>query len=112
MGKSLKALGDEVKVDGNIIKGCQSKVWLTTDTEGDKVIFKADSDAILVKGLVFMLIRVLSNQKPDDIINADLSFMKEIGLDQMLSMTRSNGLAAMIKQMKMYAIAYKAKLAV
>ncbi len=99
------------KVDENIIKGCQSKVWLSTDLADDKLIqFKADSDAILVKGLVFMLVRILSNRTPQEILDTDLFFMEKIGLNQMLSMTRSNGLASMIKQMKMYALAYQAKL--
>ena len=112
LGKSLEPLVEQYKIDENIIKGCQSKVWLITDVEGDKIIFKGDSDAILVKGLVQMLIRILSNKTPDEIINTDLTFVKSIGLNQMLSMTRSNGLASMIKQMKMYALAYKAKLGV
>jgi len=112
LGKSLPKLDDTYKLDTNLIKGCQSNVWLTTDVEEGKIIFSGDSDAILVKGLVQMLIRVLSGKSPDEIIETDLFFIKEVGLNQMLSMTRSNGLVSMVKQMKMYALAYKAKLGV
>ena len=112
IGKSLSGLDDVYKLDSNLIKGCQSKVWLITDVEDGKIIFDGDSDAILVKGLVQMLIRILSGKSPDEIIETDLFFIKEIGLNQMLSMTRSNGLVSMVKQMKMYALAYKAKLGV
>lgn len=112
LGKGLGSIEDAYKIDENLIKGCQSKVWLITDVEDDKIVFKGDSDAILVKGLVQMLIRILSGKTPDEIINTELSFIKEIGLNQMLSMTRSNGLVSMVKQMKMYALAYKAKLGV
>lgn len=112
LGKSLSKLDEVYKLDSNLIKGCQSKVWLTTDVEDGKIIFNGDSDAILVKGLVQMLIRILSGKSPDEIIETDLFFIKDIGLNQMLSMTRSNGLVSMVKQMKMYALAYKAKLGV
>lgn len=111
LGKDLAPLEEQYKIDENLIKGCQSKVWLITDVDDHgHIIFKGDSDAILVKGLVKMLIRVLSGKKPDEIIDTELSFIKEIGLNQMLSMTRSNGLVSMVKQMKLYALAYKAKL--
>lgn len=112
LGKGLGTLDDQFKIDENIIKGCQSNVWLITDVEDGKIVFKGDSDAILVKGLVHMLIRILSYKTPDEIIGTDLSFINEIGLNQMLSMTRSNGLVSMVKQMKLYALAYKAKLGV
>lgn len=112
LGKSLPTLAGQYKIDENLIKGCQSKVWLITDVEDGAIVFKGDSDAILVKGLVQMLIRVLSGKTPDEIINTELSFIQEIGLNQMLSMTRSNGLVSMVKQMKIYALAYKAKLGV
>ncbi|MFT5914788.1 MAG: cysteine desulfuration protein SufE [Flammeovirgaceae bacterium] len=111
LGKSLETMEESKKVDENIIKGCQSKVWLATDLADDKFIqFKADSDAIMVKGLVFMLVRILSNRTPQEILDTELFFMEKVGLNQMLSMTRSNGLASMIKQMKLYALAYQAKL--
>jgi cysteine desulfuration protein SufE len=92
------------------IKGCQSNLWLTADLENDRVVFKADSDSSIVKGLVFLMMRVFSGQKPDDILNAKLDFLDKIGLKQHLAQTRQNGLAAMIKQMRMYALAYKLKL--
>jgi cysteine desulfuration protein SufE len=92
------------------IKGCQSSVWLLTDIEDGKIKFKADSDSTIVKGLIALLIRVLSGQSPDDILNAKLDFIEKIGLRKHLAQTRSNGLSAMIKQMKMYALAYKTKL--
>lgn len=92
------------------IKGCQSSVWLVTELEDGKINFKADSDSTIVKGLIALLIRVLSGQKPDEIINAKLGFIDKLGLRQHLAATRSNGLSAMIKQMKMYALAYKTKL--
>lgn len=110
MGKTLEPLNSEHKVDSNLIKGCQSKVWLHPELEGDKIRFDADSDALIVRGIVSLLVRILSEKKPDEIINTDLFFIKDIGLDQMLSMTRSNGLMAMVKQMKLYALAYKAKM--
>ncbi|MDA0972411.1 MAG: SufE family protein [Bacteroidetes bacterium] len=106
MGKDLKALPEADHTEDNIIKGCQSKVWLTASKSSDgHVHFLADSDAIITKGLVSMMIQVLSDASPEEILNADLSFIKEIGLQEHLSPTRSNGLAAMVKQMKMYALA-------
>jgi len=110
LGKSLPMIDSQHKTDENIIKGCQSKVWVYGELAGDKVIFTADSDAIITKGIVALMVRVLSNQTPDDILNADLHFIDEIGLKEHLSPTRANGLLAMIKQMKFYALAYKSKL--
>lgn len=109
LGKKLEPLDDSHKTAENIIKGCQSQVWLISKLEDGKVFFTADSDAIIVKGLASLLIRVLSGQSPDDIINTDLNFLEKIGMMQHLSPTRSNGLASMVKQMKLHALAYKAK---
>lgn len=109
LGKKLGTIEDEYKIPENIIKGCQSNVWLIANkTAENTVIFRADSEAIIVKGLVYMLLMVLSNQKAQDIINADLYFIEKIGMSQHLSPTRSNGLVSMIKQMKFYAIAMSA----
>ncbi len=109
LGKKLAPLQDEHKKDENKVKGCQSTVWLVAYYEGGKVMYKAESDAVIVKGLISMLIRVLSKQTPDDILNAKLDFIKEIGMMSHLAQTRSNGLLSMVKQMKNYALAYKAK---
>jgi cysteine desulfuration protein SufE len=109
LGKKLPPLEDEHKRDENKVKGCQSTVWLVADYEGGKVMYKAESDAVIVKGLISMLIRVLSKQSPDDILNAKLDFIKEIGMMSHLAQTRSNGLLAMVKQMKNYALAFKTK---
>ena len=108
-GKSLKMIDPKYKVQNNLISGCQSRVWLHAWYEGGKVYFAADSDAVITKGLISLMIRVLDGQSPDDIINADLSFIDSIGLKEHLSPTRSNGLVSMIKQMKLYALAFKAK---
>lgn len=108
-GNSLEPLNEKYKTPQNIIEGCQSRVWLHADLINGRVIFDGDSDAVLVKGIVSLLIKVLSRQTPDDIINTDLYFIEKIGLREHLSPTRSNGLLAMVKQMKLYAIAYKAK---
>ena len=108
MGKKLKPLDDQYKVEENIIKGCQSTVWLASSFEDGKVFFKADSDAIIVKGLVSMLIEVLSGHKPEEVLAAKMDFIKDIGMMSHLAQTRSNGLLAMIKQMKNYALAYQA----
>jgi cysteine desulfuration protein SufE len=108
LGKKLKPLDDQYKVEENIIKGCQSTVWLASSFEDGKVIFKADSDAIIVKGLVSMLIEVLSGHKPEEVLDAKMDFIKDIGMMSHLAQTRSNGLLAMIKQMKNYALAYLA----
>ena len=109
LGKSLSKLSDNYKIEENKIKGCQSQVWLVSNFENGKVYFEGDSDALIVKGLVSMLIRVYSGQTPDDIISNDLRLMNEIGLQQHLSPTRSNGLASMLKQIKYHALAYKTK---
>jgi cysteine desulfuration protein SufE len=109
LGKKLKGLPEEQKTEDNIIKGCQSRVWLNAGEENGKLIFEADSEAIIVKGLVNMLIRVLSNHTPTEIAEADLYFIDKIGMTSHLAQTRSNGLASMVKQMKNYAIAYRLK---
>jgi len=111
LGKELKGLEDEIKTDDRLIKGCQSRVWLYSSLENEKVIYKADSDAIITKGIVALLIRVLSNQTPDEIINTELEFINKIGLKEHLSPTRANGLVSMIKQMKLDALALKSKVA-
>mgnify|MGYP000672646248 FL=1 len=108
-GNSLPALDEKYKTPENIIEGCQSRVWVHANYENGIITFEADSDAIIVKGIISLLIRVLSGQTPDDILNADLYFIDEIGLKEHLSPTRSNGLLAMVKQIKMYALAFKAK---
>ncbi|WP_462281049.1 SufE family protein [Salinivirga cyanobacteriivorans] len=108
-GKELTGLKDEHRTDNNVISGCQSKVWLHAEYEEGKIKFTADSDAVLTKGLVALVIKVFSNEKPDTIINAEPWFIKEIGLEENLSPTRSNGLNAMLKQIKFYAMAFKAK---
>jgi cysteine desulfuration protein SufE len=109
LGKDLPQIADHYKTDDYVIKGCQSQVWLNADYSDGIITFSADSDAIITKGMVSLLVRVLSGQKPDDIIDADLHFIKEIGLDQHLSPTRANGLLAMVKKMKLFAMAYQAK---
>ena len=111
LGSEQEPLPEQYKVESNLIDGCQSRVWLQADlTSEGKIHFQAESDALIVKGIVTLLIRVLDNQTPDDILNADLHFIEDIGLKEHLSPTRSNGLLAMMKQMKMYAIAFKAKM--
>ena len=107
LGKSLPLIDSNYKTDDNIIKGCQSKVWLQADFKQDKVIFTADSDAIITKGIVAILIRVFTNQTPQAILAANTDFIDAIGLKEHLSPTRANGLVSMIKQIKMYAIAYQ-----
>ncbi len=109
LGKSLPKIKEEYKTDDRIIKGCQSKVWLHSDLNDGKIIFTADSDAIITKGMVALMIRVLSGHKPEEIINADLSFIDKIGLKEHLSPTRANGLVSMIKQMKLDALALSKK---
>jgi cysteine desulfuration protein SufE len=109
LGKKLTKLADEYKTEDNIIKGCQSTVWLHAYMSDDKLIFEADSEAIIVKGLVSMLVKVLTNHTPNEIMNADLYFIEKVGLASHLAQTRSNGLASMVKQMKAYAVAYQAK---
>lgn len=110
LGKSLPLIASEFKSDDFIIKGCQSKVWVHADLQGTKLIFTADSDAIITKGIIAILIRVYSNQHPDEILNANNNFIDKIGLKEHLSPTRANGLVSMIKQMKMYALAFKTQL--
>jgi len=109
IGKSLPMIDEKYKTDQYLISGCQSRVWLSAEMKDEKVLFKAESDAIITKGIVNILIRVLSNQTPDDIIKTDLGFLDKIGLKEHLSPTRSNGLTSMIKQMKLYAVVFKAK---
>lgn len=110
LGKTLPLIDSQYKTEDNIIKGCQSKVWVHAEMKDDKVVFTADSDAIITKGIIAILIRVFSNQHPKDIIDADTSFIDDIGLKEHLSPTRANGLVSMIKQIKMYAIAYQTQL--
>ena len=107
LGKSLPLIDAKYKTDENIIKGCQSKVWLHSEFKNDKVIFSADSDAIITKGIVALLVRVFSNQSPQEILSANTDFIDAIGLKEHLSPTRANGLVSMIKQIKMYALAYQ-----
>lgn len=109
LGKSLPLIDEQYKTEDNIIKGCQSKVWLHADQQDGNIVFTADSDAILTKGLIAIMIRVFSNQKPEAILEADTDFVDEIGLKEHLSPTRANGLVSMIKQIKMYALAFSAK---
>ena len=109
MGKKLPLLADEHKKDDNKIRGCQSTVWMVSEYHDDRVWFQADSDAMIVKGLISMLIRVLSGQRPQDIIAADMGFIDKIGMSSHLAQTRSNGLRSMIKQMKLDAMAWEAR---
>jgi cysteine desulfuration protein SufE len=109
LGRECPTISENDKTEANLIKGCQSRVWLSTGFVNGKIIFKADSDAVITKGIASLLIRVLSHQTPDDILKADLTFLDTIGLRTHLSPTRSNGLTSMIKQMKLYAMAYKMK---
>jgi len=110
LGKSLPLIDESLKTEDRIIKGCQSKVWVNADLDQDKVVFTADSDAIITKGIIAILIRAWSGQKPADILEANTDFIDEIGLKEHLSPTRANGLVSMIKQLKMYAIAYQSQL--
>ena len=109
LGKKLPPLEDQYKIDENRVRGCQSIVWLVADYRDGKIFYKAESDAVIVKGLISMLIRVLSGRSPDDIIEAKLNFIQQIGMTTHLAQTRSNGLLAMVKQMKNFALAYKLK---
>jgi cysteine desulfuration protein SufE len=111
LGKSIPIIESKFKLDENLIKGCQSKVWLYSELENDTIKYTADSDAILTKGIAALLLRVYSKQKPEDILNAETGFIDEIGLKEHLSPTRANGLVSMIKQIKMYAIAQQTRLA-
>lgn len=107
MGKELGELNNEVKTDKNKISGCQSQVWMNAKLEDGKMIIQGDSDAMIVKGLVALLIKVYSNQKPEDILSSPPKFLNEIGIDKHLSPTRKNGLGAMLKQIQLYALAFK-----
>lgn len=109
LGNDLPVMEERYKTQENLIEGCQSKVWLNADMEDGKLKFSADSDAIITKGIIALLVRVLNNEPPEDVLNTDLHFIDEIGLQQNLSPTRSNGLLAMVKQMKLYAMAFNAK---
>ena len=109
IGKSLPLIETKNKIDLNLIRGCQSKVWLHADFNDDIVLFTADSDAILTKGIIALLLRVYSNQNPKDILDSDSLFIDEIGLKEHLSPTRANGLLSMIKQLKLYALAFQVK---
>ena len=111
LGNTLQPLDDKYKIPQNIIEGCQSRVWLNAELIDGKVIFEGESDAVLVKGIVSMLIQVLSGHTPNEILDTDLYFIEKIGLREHLSPTRSNGLLAMVKQMKLYVLAFKAKMA-
>ncbi|MDC9723229.1 MAG: SufE family protein [Urechidicola sp.] len=110
LGKSLEIIDVANKIDINLIKGCQSKVWIHADLNDETIHFTADSDAILTKGIVALVLRVFSDQKPKDILEADTEFINEIGLKEHLSPTRANGLVSMLKQIKLYALAYQSKL--
>ena len=109
LGNSLPPLEEKYKTESNLIEGCQSRVWLQADYEDGKIIFKGESDAVIVKGIVSLLINVLSGHTPQEILDTDLYFIEQIGLKEHLSPTRSNGLVAMVKQMRMYAPAYRTK---
>lgn len=109
LGKNLPIIKDEFKTEDNIIKGCQSKVWLKGEQNDDKIFFTADSDAILTKGIIAILIRTFSNQKASDVLEAKMDFIDEIGLKEHLSPTRANGLVSMIKNIRMYALAFNSQ---
>ena len=109
MGNSLPPLEEKYKTESNLIEGCQSRVWLQADYVDGKILFKGESDAVIVKGIVSLLISILSDHTPQEILDADLYFIEKIGLKEHLSPTRSNGLVAMVKQMRMYALAFRTK---
>ncbi|MBX2946733.1 MAG: SufE family protein [Cyclobacteriaceae bacterium] len=109
LGQKLPPMDEADKTEDNIVKGCQSKVWLTAALEHEKIYFAADSNTAITKGLVSLLVRIFNGQHPDDILNADLYFMHKIGMERFIGTQRSNGFAAMIKQMKLYALAFKTK---
>lgn len=109
LGNEQEPLDERYKTEQNLIEGCQSRVWLQADEKGGKLFFQAESDALIVKGIIALLIKVLSGHTPDEILNADLYFIERIGLKDHLSPTRSNGLLSMVKQIRMYALAFKAK---
>lgn len=112
LGQKLPEMQEAEKTEDNIVKGCQSKVWLTAQLDNDKIYFSADSNTAITKGLVSLLIRIFSGQSADEILNADLYFMNKIGMERFIGTQRSNGFAAMIKQMKLYALAFKTKMEV
>lgn len=112
LGQKLPDMPESEKTDDNIVKGCQSKVWLTASMDGGNIFFKADSNTAITKGLVSLLIRIFNGHTPSDILNADLYFMNRIGMERFIGTQRSNGFAAMIKQMKLYALAFKTKIQV
>ena len=112
LGQKLPDMPESEKTEQNIVKGCQSKVWLTASLEGSRVFFRADSNTAITKGLVSLLTRIFNGQTPGDILHADLYFMSRIGMDRFIGTQRSNGFAAMIKQMKLYALAFKTKMQV
>ncbi|MFN3942061.1 MAG: SufE family protein [Flavobacterium sp.] len=109
LGKTLPIINDQHKTDENIIKGCQSKVWLYADFKDNKVLYEADSDAILTKGVIALLIRVFNQHSPEEILEASTDFLDQIGLKEHLSPTRANGLVSMVKQIKLYALAFQNK---
>ena len=109
LGNEQEPLDEKYKTEQNLIDGCQSRVWLQADLVDGKIVFQAESDALIVKGIIALLIKVLSEHTPDEILNSDLYFIDKIGLKEHLSPTRSNGLLAMVKQIRMYALAFKAK---
>ena len=111
LGNEQQPLDEKYKTEQNLIEGCQSRVWLQADEIDGKVVFQAESDALIVIGIISLLIKVVSGHTPDEILNSDLYFIEKIGLKEHLSPTRSNGLLAMVKQMRMYALAFKAKTA-
>ena len=110
LGQKLRPMKEGDMTDKNIVKGCQSKVWMTAKLEDERIRFSADSNTAITKGLVSLLVRIFSGQAPDDILDADLYFMKEIGMERFIGTQRSNGFAAMIKQMKLYALAFKTQM--
>ena len=112
LGQKLADMPESEKTEDNIVKGCQSKVWLSAGLEDDKVNFRADSNTAITKGLVSLLLRIYNGQKPDDILQSDLYFMNRIGMERFIGTQRSNGFAAMIRQMKLYALAFKTKMEV
>lgn len=109
LGQKLPVINESDKTDDNMVKGCQSKVWLTADMENDTIHFSADSNTAITKGLVSLLIRIFNHQRPEDILKADLYFMNKIGMERFIGTQRSNGFASMIKQIKLYALAYQTK---
>jgi cysteine desulfuration protein SufE len=112
LGQKLPSMPDQDKTEENVVKGCQSKVWLSARMENDKIYFTADSNTAITKGLVSLLIRIFNGQPPKDILDADLYFMSRIGMERFIGTQRSNGFAAMIRQMKLYALAFKTKMEV